>query len=1104
MEAENIASIEESYRCLETDISLLTRKLIRQINVEYQKIEEYDRTLKAKEKEILASKDRISRLNEKHMHIEKHLESTKNRIKFLDKSNLELKRNLDSLRREERKLANENEQQRQSISSKLSFYKQMWQKRYEDLYSENPAFRENIKAQLELEEMKENLKNVKSELRQCQADIFKAKCERSRRNAEENGFYPVEYFIIRIAGLYVAIKKTENCRMQLSQEILDLEKHITSLKYQESQKKLAQLEINMTCNALQENRPEAVSFQQPEKELLQTQHVSSNITETSGKISTFRKSSAALCKPYQSNSKIYDTETTRVGKKLVQEEATMSKWMERFKMYAPTVDTERKIEEVRIPTNSLLLNLNRSSCTTYHAESQKDAEYQQNTEKAFLRQNTNTEESEKSLSRFSEDFNHSTEENFGYQRQLYEETLKPIEQNTVYKIKSKNKQEIAQNSQNIEGRKTFEFSEQSSSIKNEYRNKDYIYKMQNATNISSQIEHEDTNKIQTVRNTLFQTNHQQFNETSDLNRSSLMDSECLNPSLREENSREQSKDEVFKTRSSQTMNSNASDFPHINENTLYSMEFSLKTPPNSKDKNIITQLSKDLNNKSNIHIEKQTNDPIHMYKEPMQTDDDHMQEESRNLQINNACMQTGTESMHINDAHIEINNTIMQVVDEHKQDDIETMQTENVLHTIVGNPNIINANMQVECEDLTVLPHDKEDNSQTKKVYTQQFQDNLSKVSLNEVPQSESSTESDKILKNYISIDHEQFFNKDISKNPNEDHQMQLDDMENKTNVVSSGKRDLSQTESSEMNKKDLDITEESPASFYTTRSATENDLKKTSSVFKGSPVIQEQSINKNVSNASNRDNEMELDTLTDMNKAALNKIEYSQTDPLKINEKITRSPETPISGGMVFSSGSTYYSAKSSRSCKSDRHGKSEISEGNGNDPYSPFDLQKHMEMLKELKQSPRFVYPSRLMFPTESTVLKQANLEGTSSSQYVKDDAFNMMSYFDATVSTSDQNDRSTNQKTNDEKKDFLSLDYENYLNDSPSPPVKAGTEQSMFSFEKDLPNIAKSPDFFSLFTGENEKDDDTSKQDFVLNFGGASTSQEPDPTSTFKFTF
>ncbi|KFM82970.1 hypothetical protein X975_03045, partial [Stegodyphus mimosarum] len=133
------------------------------------------------------------------MHIEKHLESTKNRIKFLEKSNIELRRNLDSLRREERKLANENEQQRNSISKKLSFYKQMWQKRYEDLYSENPTFRENIKAQLELEEMKENLKSVKSELRQCQADIFKAKCERSRRNAEENGFYPVEYFIIRIA-----------------------------------------------------------------------------------------------------------------------------------------------------------------------------------------------------------------------------------------------------------------------------------------------------------------------------------------------------------------------------------------------------------------------------------------------------------------------------------------------------------------------------------------------------------------------------------------------------------------------------------------------------------------------------------------------------------------------------------------------------------------------------------------------------------------------------------------------------------------------------------------------------------------------------------------
>ncbi|GIY95986.1 uncharacterized protein CEXT_404391 [Caerostris extrusa] len=65
----------------------------------------------------------------------------------------------------------------------------------------NLLVHEYDKAKRTLADMVQKLKFLKSGLHECKAEIFKAKCERGKRNAEESGFYPLESFIIRLAAL---------------------------------------------------------------------------------------------------------------------------------------------------------------------------------------------------------------------------------------------------------------------------------------------------------------------------------------------------------------------------------------------------------------------------------------------------------------------------------------------------------------------------------------------------------------------------------------------------------------------------------------------------------------------------------------------------------------------------------------------------------------------------------------------------------------------------------------------------------------------------------------------------------------------------------------
>ncbi|XP_071037914.1 putative uncharacterized protein DDB_G0282129 [Parasteatoda tepidariorum] len=165
-----------------------------------------------------------------------------------------------------------------------------------------------------------------------------------------------------------------------------------------------------------------------------------------------------------------------------------------------------------------------------------------------------------------------------------------------------------------------------------------------------------------------------------------------------------------------------------------------------------------------------------------------------------------------------------------------------------------------------------------------------------------------------------------------------------------------------------------------------------------------------------------------------------------------------------------------------------------------SPFDLEKHRQVINEINKSPDFTYPSRFMYTTKTSV--QGNQKDASLRDISVDTLFEPVPFINM-VNLSNNLQPEKNQ----EKNTFLSFDDYDYLADSPPLTLETGKEKSMFSFGQDSPKSPAQPkDFFPLFAADASKNDNESnkKSDFVFNFGGSSGIKSPENDSSFKFSF
>ncbi|GBO42431.1 hypothetical protein AVEN_14329-1 [Araneus ventricosus] len=223
----------ESFQAAASDA---TRILTRNINAEWQKLEKYKELADAKEEEKISSQERLRQLHENKNIIEKQLVSAERRTQTLKNSDAELKRSLNNIRRQEDKSSRDFKAEKQMLDEKLAYYQAKWRERYETRYANKPLIQEFEKAKKALANKREELKLLKSALHECKANIFKAKCERGKRNAEESGFYPLESFIIRVASIGAEVRKLETEESQLLSVVAILQQHINN------KEKLAQLE----------------------------------------------------------------------------------------------------------------------------------------------------------------------------------------------------------------------------------------------------------------------------------------------------------------------------------------------------------------------------------------------------------------------------------------------------------------------------------------------------------------------------------------------------------------------------------------------------------------------------------------------------------------------------------------------------------------------------------------------------------------------------------------------------------------------------------------------------------------------------------------------
>ncbi|GFU30517.1 uncharacterized protein NPIL_61751 [Nephila pilipes] len=1187
MAFQRTASLEKSFLSLETAVSDTTRTLIRNINVEWQKLEKYEELSTAKEDERISLQEQIRNLNENKNIIEKQLIGVEKRIQSLKKSNDELKRSVNNTRRQEDKVSKEYNSEKQMLDEKLTYYRGKWQERYESRYANKPLVQEYEQAKRALSDTNEQLKCIKSELHGCKAEIFKAKCERGKRNAEESGFYPLEFFIIRLASIGIEVVKLEEDENKLLKDINSLQQNIdTKLMERKTKKSISSL------NKLERSKNQVMKefylvsgnddLEQPLDSPIKRKGITGNLQSTPQKI--IRTNEDSLLNKYIQLSKTpqdlkdqtLDKHPISESEKQVMQEIKVRNRMEKLKLYTPKFSTPSELvpkTTVRIDSDSRLLRQNNKSFAFQASYSENHNSNRELPNRITSEGNTNIEStSGKSIktnislntlgnSRVNELKSETFQYNPKKKINSYSETF---QKNPI--MQSKNRVTVSSNilRENCE-MKQQQISENTSTRKKDLlKNLDFRNVVPDKNN--QQKKHMGEDNPSKISQEFFVRSNEENEHGSNLSQSATHEKINIyndkeyrfikkiqptktikksNATINEEN---WLTDETVPAKTLQDIHMNRDiAIPQMKERN------SLRSNNESLIRNDLEMRLEDVVNLSDDQeIKNKLTELSENAKKPRITTHTHAKYEGRRItqdKLQNTVAEKGPRLL---------TNSGKTFNEMHKSQDTPRELERRCNISLVTQPlNKTSDIMDQEMEEVDINDQhgiDPDISAETKGTQSVSTYEEQEQMDIESVQETRSTLEVN--LQNEANRQEMHINRYDIhqeSENTNRESishtNILIDKAEVKQSLTVSSSRVIA-----------TDKTGDQPQGKYS-KIAYDQKGRDSNAILPNSCDA-----NKKQALRSQGDDNvtMELDQNSEDNSLAKSfersvdsKIiteESSRVETEISNNKYSLLPEEPeISPRTNFSEPEVLFHSKLGEPISSyssiatqreayelKNHQSSNISTSSSDLQYftpkstdltkklqpnfhsplieetktpspqvvrtdtpSPFDFEKHMKILGELKKTPNFAYENRQMFKTGNNPEETQNIPLESSK--TKNDMFETMTFFDSATAENGVSPKLLeNEKAKTEESGFLSFALEDYLADSPDSSEQGGKEKSMFSFQCDSPKSGvKSPGFFPLFAADTQESAKDTKSGFVFNFGGAEKAPSPDQGS-FKFLF
>ncbi|GIY02346.1 uncharacterized protein CDAR_113061 [Caerostris darwini] len=1145
MESRRNVSLERSFQNLEAAASDATRILVRNINTEWQMLEKYKKLSTEKEYEKTSIEERIGYLKENQNILEKQLIGAERRIESSKKSNAELKRNLNHIRRQEEKSERDYTSDKQMLDDKVAYYQAKWQERYETHYAHKPLVHEYDKTKRTLADMVQKLKFLKSDLHECKAEIFKAKCERGKRNAEESGFYPLESFIIRLAVLGAEVFKLERNESQMLKEINILNQTIDN-KAKELQ--------NAAKNSKESDMPIGWKSVGQKKFFERSAENSVVRKEISSTFSTHRVSEDSILSNYEKKTQLKPLQAvvrqtaarqpvSEVNQQIMQEPKIRSR-LEKLKLYTPqfcsppdlapkqidTISDSRQMEKQEnnptIPgrfqksANNFLTTKQKMSFQTSPIQEERmepKSAQETSSHHSFLTyrfkelqnndiENIPKENSSKEFKNFTKHLVTPSKRNLSKFFNSIEENEINLSNKTDMNMSSKGKglpNDAVTQDRFIRGHQQNRFASNNSvpSFQEQFISDGKEYQLidkEVSSKVSREI-HVDNDK----RNPLFSEYNSSKNNAQFLRMNK--DKEILIDG-KQSSSKTPQESQInpllpIEIKSSKSpIKRNNKDIPFKDGMSLLKSAHFAQTLDNAEthrqhklakslDMADVHQAARDSTSQENVMRHYNRNETQENYQFIQKDIKTHAP-----IQMNASDDQMSSEVQDINETE--------NIVSNNYEDTDTRFATANAKELmVVDYEELTNADMNSQKErikDVTEesiqepqginIPHDRISNRSSS-----HHEEAAMEITENEMY--ESNDEADNHMEETVaSIVESNPSNSQLKQNPhdlNNDQsrvevgQIPTDNVQ--TNLTAKHIEKECNDEIKIQTKAEIPNYENKSKSEIMYLSSQENNIETESPL---QPKFSE----------TVRSDGSEL-----IEKKAIQKVVLSESINYPNSCKSTSSSEVYYTPRSCDSKLQTHSSSPAISEMRTP------VSQNINIEAASPFDFEKHVKILGELKSTPNFRFQNRDMYRAENKIEEASHTNPQETNEAMKD-IFSAITFFQNSPSVNENTSfkPAENEKSKSEESGFLSFALEDYLSDSPSPPAQVGKEKSMFSFACDSPKGAavKSPTgFFSLFTADTQESTAETNSNFVFNFGGGGSedkAKSPDQASSFKFLF
>ncbi|KAF8788070.1 Clotting factor B like protein [Argiope bruennichi] len=1163
----------QNFENFQTAASDATRILIRNINTEWQRLEKHKQLLDAKEEERTSCQEHLRHLHENKSMIEKQLISAERRTQSLKNSHSELKRSLNNIRRQEDKASRNFNSEKQMLSEKLAYYQAKWRERYESRYANKPLIQEYEKAKNALADKREELKILKSALHGCKADIFKAKCERGKRNAEESGFYPLESFIIRIASIGAEVKKLETEESHLLNNIRILQREISN------KEKLAQLktqnakevEKTKTTTGLEKIK-ESIFFKKASEESIKRKEMSDNSYSIPQKIIRTKEDSLLNKYSIKQTKAIHgvvaQTPMRQKGsedfKGGIQEERIRNR-IEKLKLYTPTFFSPPDLssknstkdstsKEIRRQDNDSVISENCQTSFVKNAIQNQSADLQNENSDNTPSRASDINESRAQLQTLKSKTIHSIQKVNSGQRYVnsQKETAfqsKDYVSPALQTFKEKNKitetrvhmpGKFSKHEQSIKSSITQSFSDTGEKEIPFINETDSI---KASRGLSTNSEKEMEFAFETASDILKKTSESYKKTTGfqkEINSPKVLREFCkisdkdrsINETKSEKIQRlhviseENNSNEINLTTSSAVSLTNRGKIEAFTQKTFSRAQEARKAEDYETSASEILTKYQSYRNAQNMDSERDQQFRYNELAEDSQILENVDEKftykrdtgKHQNIQLSQKCKTSSVPAK------------ILQEHTDHMDEEIQDINED--LTTVYENGKSLSTKSDINHEPMDT------DHFQDAEILTEDNVLDKKYMSENTVHPEYENLSYDKISEKTISVDVEdnqsslKISNSSaviMDKSENEIHVSNSEEVNQLKNILpTSDKHNVSYSHPNEASQEIRDNQPKNvlPASsvlgvsYPITPQDFGND-RVNSMLNKDSAKIQDAAgtILMKPSEKLDEDNERnlheEIEPPNHINESQFEKSQSSSQlnvqepegiSPMIYQEALSSANSSLVENGTslnkVVEAGILPCSSKSSASSEMQYYTPKStdfssrllpnfhspaidetkpLTPQEARNAPSPFDFEKHMKVLGDLKKTPTFMYQTRQMYKNDNDSLPKE--PQSQEPNEIGKDLFSTFSFFEGSMTGKETSPKAKeNEKSKTEDTGFLSFALEDYLADSPASPAEAGKEKSMFSFSSDSPKagVKSPPGFFPLFAADTQETSKEAKSD------------------------